>query len=247
MRSWFAIEKVEHDRFAYDVGTISWAGFDVANYPTRAFGSAAEHDRVAQLLATWRTAGYTSSVDRGFQELGLERFKRHPVRSFILVPSLRMANYWLNVDGAQTYLRILPFGRPVSTLIVMFTVLLRLILLFLAAVGAYAVWSKQPTPINDQILWARFGSLLVLMRTAELGALGLIAWGGLMEVRYILVVFPFVILLSFWGIRYLSKTRARRHAHLLKTSPAPLSFSPRHDHYFLPGQQLIMTNGKFVS
>ncbi len=206
MRRWFALEKIEYDRFAFGVGTPNWAGFYVANYPSRAFDSTAERDRVAELLVTWRTAGYVDSVDRGFQQLGLEKFQQHPLRSLVLVPLLRMIHYWINIDGAEAYLSVLSLGRPISTLVVASTISLRLVLIFLAAVGAYAVWLR-PTPVTNQVLWARFASLFVLFRTVELGALGTVVWGGLMEVRYILVAFPFVILLSFWGVRYLFRMR----------------------------------------
>jgi hypothetical protein len=203
MRTWFAIEKTEHDRFAFDVGTPNWAGFDVANYPSRAFLSTAERDRVADLVATWRIVGYTDSVDQGFQQLGVDKLKQSPLRSLVLVPLLRMLNYWINVDGAQTYLRILPLRKPISTVVVAFTILLRLVLILLAVIGAYTVLLRPLTTVPEQVRLARFASLLVLLRTLELGALGTVVWGGLMEVRYILVVVPFVLLLSFWGIRYL--------------------------------------------
>jgi hypothetical protein len=55
---------------------------------------------VAGLLATLRTAGYIDSVDQGFHQLALEKFKQHPVRSFVLIPMLRMIHYWINIDSA---------------------------------------------------------------------------------------------------------------------------------------------------
>jgi hypothetical protein len=83
IRSWFAIEKIEYDRFAWDVGTANWASFDVANFPSRAFDSTEERNRMAELMVTWRTTGYSDSIDRGFQELGVEKFRQHPLRSFV--------------------------------------------------------------------------------------------------------------------------------------------------------------------
>jgi hypothetical protein len=204
MQTWFAIEKTEFDPFAFDIGTTHWPGFDVKNYPSRAFDSATERNRVAELLAILRTAGYIGPVDQGFHQLALEKFKQHPVRSFVLIPMLRMIHYWINIGSAQTYLRVLPLRRPVSTLVVAFTISLRLVLILCAAIGTYFVWLRPPTPISDQVLLARFGSLLVLLRTAELGVLGAVTWGGLMEIRYVIVAFPFVIILSIWGVRYLA-------------------------------------------
>ena len=203
MQTWFAIERAEFDHFAFDIGTTNWPGFDVVNYPSRAFNSATERNRVSELLATLRTAGYIGSVDQGFHQLALEKFKQHPLRSFVLIPMLRMIHYWINIGSARTYLRVLPLRRPISTLVVAFTVFLRLVLIFCAAIGTYFVWLRAPTPITDQILLARFASLLVLLRTAELGVLGAVAWGGLMEIRYVIVAFPFMIILSIWGVRYL--------------------------------------------
>src|SRR5262249_42146592 len=68
MQTWFAIERSEFDHFAFDIGKVNWPGFDVANYPSRAFDSATERNRVAGLLATLRTAGYIGPVDQGFYQ-----------------------------------------------------------------------------------------------------------------------------------------------------------------------------------
>jgi hypothetical protein len=209
MRSWFALQKSEYERFAWDLGTRDWFGFDVSNYPARAFDSIAERDRVSELLRTWRSEGYSTSVDRGFGDIGHDRFAQHPVRSFLLVPSLRMAHFWINIDGAQSYLRVLLIQRPFSTLIVAFTLLLRLLLIFLAGLGAYAIWFWPRAPVVEQLPLARFASLFVALRTMELGALGAILQRGLMEDRYVIVAFPFVILLSFWGLRFLLEARTQ--------------------------------------
>ena len=222
MRSWFALQKGEYERLAWDLGRRDWFGFDVSNYPARAFDSIAERDRVAGLLGTWRSEGYSTSVDRGFKDIGYDRFAHHPMRSFILVPTLRMAHYWINLDGAIPYIRVLSIQRPFSTLIVAFALLLRLLLIFLAALGVYGIWFWQRAPVDKQLHLARFGSLVVLLRTMELGALGAILQRGLMEARYVVVAFPFLILLSFWGLHFLfvgehpniGVTTVRRHEPL---------------------------------
>jgi hypothetical protein len=63
--------------------------------------------------------------------------------------------------------------------------------------------------VTDQLRLARFASVFAVARTMELGALGVFAWAGLMEVRFIVVAFPFVILLSFWGLRFFSGERTQ--------------------------------------
>jgi hypothetical protein len=114
-----------------------------------------------------------------------------------------MAHFWINIDGAETYFRALVMQRPFSTLLVAFTLLLRLLLIFLAGLGAYAIWFWPQASVAEQLSLARFGSLFAALRTMELGALGAIVQRGLMEDRYVVVAFPFVILLSFWGLRFL--------------------------------------------
>jgi hypothetical protein len=88
----------------------------------------------------------------------------------------------------------------------------------LAAVGACIVWLPLCNPIAEQVRLARFASLLVLLRTGELGALGTVAWGGLMEVRYILVGFPFALLLAFWGTKYLWRVRLSERLDMTRRS-----------------------------
>lgn len=202
MRTWFALEKSEYDRFAFNAGTRDWSGFEVSNYPPRAFDSIAERDRVSELLKTWRSEGYSAKVEQGFRGVAHKRLVQHPLRSLLLVPSLRTIHFWINIDGAQSYLRVLLIQKPYSTLVVAFTLLLRLFLLFMAAFGSYAIWFRPRTPVTDQLRLARFASFFAAARTMELGALGVFVGAGLMEVRYIVVAFPFVILLSFWGLRF---------------------------------------------
>jgi hypothetical protein len=230
MRSWFALQKSEYERFAWGPSgwgrpgmEKDWPGFDVANYPARAFDSAAERDRVSDLLRIWHSGGYTTSVDRGFMDIGYDRFAQHPVRSFILVPSLRMAHLWINLDGAQPYIRVLLIQRPLSTFIVAFALLLRLILIFMAVLGAYAIWFQLRTLATDYLPLARFASLFVALRTMELGALGALTWGGLMESRYVIVAFPFMIILSFWGFRFCIEKRTA--PSIAQNTPAEVIFS----------------------
>jgi hypothetical protein len=209
-RSWFALQKSEYERLAWDVGSRDWFGFDVSNYPARAFDSTAERDRVSGLLTIWRSTGYSASIDQGFESLGHDKFVQHPVRSFLLVPFLRMAHFWINIDGAEPYFRVLVMQRPFSTLFVACTLLLRLLLIFFAGLGAYKIWFWPQASVPEQLSLARFGSLFAVLRTMELGALGAIVQRGLMENRYVLVAFPFIILLSFWGVRFLLEASTYR-------------------------------------
>ena len=51
-------------------------------------------------------------------------------------------------------------------------------------------------------------SITIALRTLELGILGVFLGAGLMEVRYILVVYPFVVALSVLGIHFLTRNRS---------------------------------------
>jgi len=97
-----------------------------------------------------------------------------------------------------------------SSAIVVFTLLQKLLLIFMAVLGAYAIWFWPRIQTADQVPLARFASIFVVLRTAELGVLGAFVLAGLMESRYVLVCFPFVIILSFWGLRFFWEEWAER-------------------------------------
>lgn len=209
MRTWFSFEK-QHDKFAFDRGDNKWEGFEPANYPERAFDAAEERKQIALLLSRWRADGYSESIDRGFAELANQRLRARPLYGYVLVPSMRMLHFWFNIDGAQTFLRVVHLHRPLSTMVVAFTLLLKLSFNCLALVGIYFVWENLRRGRSGD-KWLELGRLSLvaaLLRTFELGALGLIAGGGLMEVRYILVAFPFLIILSLIGGQFLMRNRA---------------------------------------
>jgi len=211
MRTWFAFDK-EHDRFQFDKGDVGWEGFDPVNYPSRAFGDEDERNRVAKLLADWRIGGYSDTVDRGFQDLARQRLIEGPLLCYIGLPASRMLHYWMNIDGAQTILRVVRVARPLSTIIVGLTVLLKLVILCLAVVGTCFAWKtylkRTSSDGRPLVELGRMSSITIALRTLELGILGVFLGAGLMEVRYILVVYPFVVALSVLGIHFLTRSRS---------------------------------------
>jgi hypothetical protein len=204
MRTWFALAHSQHDRFAFGPGMPDWPGFDLSAYPPRAFEAEEERRRVGDLLRKWRNQGYNNAVNSAFQELADERAQAHPLRHYALLPTMRMCHYWINIDGAQTILRVLSIGRPLSTAIVGLTLLLRGVFLLLALIGTYWAW-LQPSCIEERsaiVDLLRLTSAAVVLRTLELGLLGAFVWAGLMEVRYVTVVFPLLFVLSIGGVSY---------------------------------------------
>ena len=70
---------------------------------------------------------------------------------------------------------------------------------------------------RDYVKIGQAASILVALRTVELGALSTFLLGGLMEARYANIVFPAVILLAVIGARTVTvQMNARRSA----TEPA---------------------------
>lgn len=69
----------------------------VADLPERAFDSTAERDEVNGLLQrTAATHQLNAAVERGFSELAQQRTQEHPMRTYLLLPSARLANMLLH-------------------------------------------------------------------------------------------------------------------------------------------------------
>lgn len=201
MRTWFATENDQHNRLAFGLADDDWPGFDERLYPARAFDSEDERIQIMALLRDWETIGYISAVDRGFAEIATSRRRSRPFRSFVAIPLLRMLHYWVSVDGAQTYLRSLNISRPISTMIVGAVMLFRIAIAGLAAFGAWAAWASA-TNAGDHFIvtFVKFCSIAVVLRTLMLGILGIQVWAGLMESRYVSIVFPLVVAMCAFGV-----------------------------------------------
>jgi hypothetical protein len=226
MRTWFSNEK-EYARFGFGVGRDGWEGFRLEAYPRRAFADNEERARIADLLKKWQAEGYTPEVDRAFAAIYETKRTRAPANYFFIIPPMRMAHYWINLDGAQSLLRAVNIKRPYSLGIVGITITLRVIFILFAVIGAATVWIPQLACYLPPFLRAlgQAASIIVTLRTVELGALGTIVSGGLMEIRYANITFPAVILLAIVGARTLA---VRMHAG------PPISGSPASGREQLP-------------
>jgi len=219
MRTWFADRK-EYPRFHFDVGQPGWEGFRLAAYPKRASANNEEQAQIAELLKKWQAETYTPEVDEAFAAIAKAKRVHAPVTYFLTIPLLRMAHFWINLDGAQSFLRVVHIQRPYSLGIVGITVALRAFFILFAAIGAVAVW--KPTSASHLPLFlgalGRAASILIALRTVELGILGTLVWGGLMEIRFANITFPAVILLAIVGVRKLTlMSWLDQHPHALKS------------------------------
>jgi hypothetical protein len=212
MRTWFSNEK-EYTRLHWGIGQDGWEGFRLGAYPKRAFADDEERARIADLLKKWQTEGYTPEVDRAFAAIYETKRIRAPIKYFFTIPLTRIAHFWINLDGAQSLLRAVNIKRPYSLAIVGITIALRVIFILFAVIGAATVWIPRTARYLPPFLRAlgQAASILVTLRTVELGVLGIIVWGGLMEIRYTNITFPAVILLAIVGARTLAvRMHARR-------------------------------------
>lgn len=204
MRTWFANDK-EYARFAFGLGRPGWEGFQLDAYPRKAFLDDKEREAVGDLLTQWSTRGYTPQVDRSFATISDNKKRLSPITYFLAIPLMRLANFWINLDGAQSLLRSVELQRPYSLIVVGITILLRAFFIVFALIGCLTVWiprSAYRFPIFLRVL-GQAASVLVALRTMELVVLSTMFWGGLMEIRYANITFPAVILLSVIGFRAL--------------------------------------------
>jgi 4-amino-4-deoxy-L-arabinose transferase-like glycosyltransferase len=69
---------------------------DAAKLPSRAVESAGERDTTLSLIDGYNeTTDITPELDAGFGELATQRIHNHPVRYYVVLPLLRVADMWL--------------------------------------------------------------------------------------------------------------------------------------------------------
>ncbi len=188
---------------------VYWAADDapiaIDDLPSRAFDSGAEWRETADLLRDYnRDTTLTATLDARFDALARERIAAHPVRYYVGLPLLRLADMWFrprvelfNID--PRWWRYGPEG-PDTVLAWGFAVL-NAAYLALALAGA----SRRPP------LLAVFAGF-VLLRCALLLTI------EAPEPRYTLECYPVVLVLGGLAL-------ARRRAHATSGSPASLSES----------------------
>lgn len=69
---------------------------DLTLLPDRAFDSPRQHEQTAELFDAYnRDHDITGEIDNGFGALAAERIHTHPLRYYIWLPALRIADMWL--------------------------------------------------------------------------------------------------------------------------------------------------------
>jgi 4-amino-4-deoxy-L-arabinose transferase-like glycosyltransferase len=104
----------EHFRDAYQVSwKLGKQRIEMDSFPTSAFDSGEERDRVAELVNLYNAdLKMTPALDRQFAGLARERARRHPFREYVTIPVTRIAAIWFTPR-----IELLPYsGRLVPPL-----------------------------------------------------------------------------------------------------------------------------------
>ncbi len=169
------------------LGEIWWRGdgetLDIGLLPSRAFDSKEEYRQTAQLIADYNeVCSITPELDARFRALAEQRARRHPLRQYVALPLLRLAD--MGFRPRIEYLndaipeRWWEWSRhPGQTLFAIAYGLLNLFLLVTAAVG----FARRQVPLQAMLL------VYVLMRCVVLLQM------PNAEPRYTLQAFPMVM------------------------------------------------------
>ena len=167
---------------------------DLQNLPSRAFDSAQEREKTQAIFDDYaKTHVVDPELNARFAELANERIKRAPLRYYVWLPALRIADMWLRPRTEMLPLNTRWWEYSDDTEgCVLATLWGALNLLFLFAAVMGLVRGPQPRYLALMLLF-------VLLRSAFLGTL------ENPEPRYTLECFPVVLLL---GGAWLSGFRA---------------------------------------
>ncbi|MFN9934299.1 MAG: hypothetical protein ACK55R_15245 [Cyanobacteriota bacterium] len=206
------LDRNEYTDIAFNVDSTPGRGKSMEAMPPRIFASDQERRRVADLLYRWKHSGYDANVDAGFAQLAKDRISADPFSFYVVNPLYRMQHFWLNRDGGQFYSAPLHLRPPLSTAVAATILAGRLAVIFLFFVGAistirsarrrYRYLSGLSCFADD---FALFSIGYVLLRTLELGMVGIFKYAALMEIRYISVAVPFALVVAISGVEVLSR------------------------------------------
>ncbi len=168
---------------------LSSQPIDVKNLPPYAVDSPKEFSRVASLLDRYnRARGMTRSLDLEFAELARERVKRHPIRTYVWIPTERAAAMWFTPR-----ITLLPFSGRFWPLAESYhynpaefevTLGLTLLNIFYVGIALAAAWRWRTNPGVLLIV------VFIFLRTAFLTQL------QTCEPRYVLVCFPALLAIA---------------------------------------------------
>jgi hypothetical protein len=216
LRTWSA-EFATTGNVFWQVGT---APIEMADLPPRAFDSAAQRERTAELLGEYNVRhDVTPALDAKFARLAQQRIEADPLRYYVWVPALRVADMWLR-PRTESYRLDVYWWRvgehPWQSAAAIGLGLLNLVYLGLGAVGL----RRQYVP------FARWMLLYIVLRTAMLATI------ENPEPRYTLEAYPMLIVCAAcwvggrlggrWKLEYVVNAERSSFAELFAESfPMP--------------------------
>jgi hypothetical protein len=219
-RAWLMTPREFHD-FAFAEAMPGWRGFAIENYPARAFVDAADRANVAAALRAWQTDGYTPAVDARLSAAGARLRAIRPLQAWVTAPTVRTVQLWANPDGGAALTAIFGLSPPpiVSLVVAAAVLLLKLVIGLFALIAAWVLVRPVVASrfVLDSILdWPRgFGRLSLaafLGRLAEMWGLNLLYGGGVMESRFVIEIWPCLIVLAAFGYRAMASRFTRTSA-----------------------------------
>ncbi len=172
---------------------IYWNGnsdrIDFGNLPARAFDNPGQYQQTQRLLEQYNaTTTLTPELDAGFAQLAAERVHAHPLRYYLGLPLLRLADMWLRprVETLNAPLRWWQYAQhPSATRVAIFYGALNLAYL----VGAFWGALRWPPLVGSMVALIALRSLLLATIEAP-------------EPRYTLECFPVLIVLAAVGFAF---------------------------------------------
>jgi hypothetical protein len=175
---------------------------DINTIPARAFDSAEEKSRVADILEQYNNdLTLTPEEDAAFAQLAKERTQRHPLRRYLVIPALRGVTLWftprielLPVSGTVFPLKQSWQDDKVDQSVTVGFFLLNIFYVVLGVCGGWRLWRWNHAVRPAIIMLAVF----VLLRTAFLTTV------ETPEPRYVLECYPVLLALgaTLFGKRY---------------------------------------------
>lgn len=93
---WVATWMVEYVSVEEIYWNVSGDKIDPDKLPARAFDSPQQRDATLAVIADYnQSAEMTPEVDARFGELAAQRIREHPIRYYVVLPTLRIADMWL--------------------------------------------------------------------------------------------------------------------------------------------------------
>ena len=153
----------------------------------------------------------SAMIDDRFRALAYQKIMNNPIRHYLLNPLQRIYYFWINIDGSQFYTIPYELQRPVSTFVVGLVTLSRFLIISLFLVGVSGLllkfkrnqWTYQPESWFS--LFSVISCLYVILRTLELGLLSSFMIAGLMELRFVSIAMPFLVVGALLGMQMLTK------------------------------------------